>query len=78
MAVTVTVTPYDWAQVGGLWVRIVALEDPLLYAARHRVAVHRDSDGHVWVQVVGNNAGIALQSTPPEEDDLAVTNGDPR
>lgn len=68
MAFVWTLPPHLWAQVAtGIWVRIDALDDPLLRADLHRVTAHRDPAGHVWVDVRGFNAGVRVQSVPPED-----------
>jgi hypothetical protein len=69
LAVTVTVPPHIWTEVAGMWVNVAALDDPLLGVPLHRVTVHRDADGHAWVQVVGPNDGVWVQSAPPDNRD---------
>jgi hypothetical protein len=77
MAVTVTLPPDLWFEIAGLWVRVTPLDDPLLRADLHRVTVHRDEPGNAWVHVDGNNAGVHLQSVPPDTYDIAPTDGGP-
>jgi len=68
MAFAWTLPPHLWAQVAtGIWVRIDALDDPLLRADLHRVTAHRDVMGRVWLVVDGNNAGVRVQSVPPDD-----------
>jgi hypothetical protein len=69
LSVSVTVPPHSWAEVAGMWVQVLALEDPLLRAELHRITVHRDADGHAWVDVAGPNAGVRVQSAPPDDYD---------
>lgn len=69
MLITRTIPPAMWTQLLGVWVHITATADPLLRAELHRVDVHRDPDGHVWVVVGGENAGVRVQSSPPDEYD---------
>lgn len=70
MAYTRTLPPEMWAEIGGIYVHITALDDPLLRQELHRVDVHRDAHGHAWITVSGANAGVRVQSTPPAEGDL--------
>lgn len=78
MAYSSTMPPDLWMQVGGLWVHVTALDDPLLYADLHRVTVHRDENtGHLWVEVAGNNAGVRWQTSPADTHDFARTDGEP-
>lgn len=78
MAVTSTMPPNLWMHIGGLWVHITPLDDPLLRAELHRVTVHRDPDtGHLWAEVDGNNAGVRCQTVPPDHLDFASTDGGP-
>lgn len=78
MGLTVTIPPAVWMRVGqALWVRVDPLDDPLLRRDVHRVDVHDDGAGHVWLTVDGNNAGVRVQSVPPEDHDFATTDGGP-
>jgi hypothetical protein len=78
MAVVVTMPPDLWMEVGGVYIHITPVNDPLMYAYLHRVTVHRDpASGHTSVQVAGNNAGVRCQTFPPETHDFARTDGDP-
>jgi hypothetical protein len=76
VGVEFTMPPDLWMQVGGVFVHITPLNDPLLCAHLHRVTVHRDPDtGHLWVQVDGNNAGVRCQTMPPDTHDFMTTDG---
>lgn len=77
MAITVTVPPYTWTELAGVWIYVHALEDPLLHRDLHRVTVHRDCDGRMWAEVAGNNAGVRMQSVRPDENDFADVDGGP-
>jgi hypothetical protein len=77
LALTVTMPPHAWTEVAGMWVHVAALDDPLLGVPLHRVTVHRDADGHAWVQVAGPNAGVWVQSRPPDDHDFADADGGP-
>jgi hypothetical protein len=76
VAVVRTMPPNMWGCVGGVWVHITALDDPLLRAELHRVTVHHD-DQVIWAEVDGANAGVRLQTTEPNEHDFASFNGEP-
>lgn len=71
VATTRTIPPAMWWNVGGIWVRVEPLDDPLLRAELHRVTVDW-SEGHIRVQVAGNCAGIEWSTTEP-----AITDGEP-
>jgi hypothetical protein len=78
MGLTVRVRPGQWNEpLAGIWVLVSALDDPLLRQDDHRLTVHRDDHGHVWIAVAGNNAGVRVQSTPPDTRDLAELDGGP-
>lgn len=68
MGTSRTMPPGTWFQAEGIWVCIAALDDPLLRQELHRVDVHRDQVGHVWLRVHGANAGVMVQSVPPDLD----------
>lgn len=72
-----TLPPQMWAEIGGMWIHVSALDDPLLRAELHRVSVHRDADGHVWAEVAGPNAGVRIQSAPPDDHDFVDIDGEP-
>lgn len=77
MGLTVTIPPAVWMRVAeALWVRVEPLQDPLLQANHHRVDVHDDGAGHVWLTVDGPNAGVRMQSVPPDDHDFAQMNGE--
>ncbi len=78
VAVAVTMPPNLWMNVGGIYVHITPVDDPLLRAHLHRVTVHRDAaTGHLWVHADGNNAGVRCQTAPPEKYDFMSTDGSP-
>lgn len=66
-----------WPMTSLLWVRVEPLDDPLLRAKEHRVDVHDDGQGHMWLVVEGANAGVRMQSARPDDHDFAQTNGEP-
>jgi hypothetical protein len=73
------VVPDTWARVApALWVHVGTLDDPLLRQDHHRVIVHQDGVGRVWVDVSGANAGVRLQTVPPDTHDSASLDGGPR
>jgi hypothetical protein len=65
-----TMPPAYWAEVGGVWVWIEPLNDPLLGRDLYEVRVRRDRRGHAWVEVDGANAGVRIQSVAPDEGEL--------
>jgi hypothetical protein len=78
---SMTIPPAYWAEVGGIFVWVEPLDDPLLRQDLYQVDVHRDQHGHAWVEVQGvedrpghrrsgANGGVRVQSTPPTEGDL--------
>jgi hypothetical protein len=78
MGLTVTIPPAVWMRVAeALWVRIEPLDDPLLRQEAHRVDVHDTGRGQVWLVVDGPNAGVRIQSVPPDDYDFAQTTGEP-
>lgn len=76
MAMTRTVPPAAWWQVGGIWVHITPLDDPLLRAELHRVTVDW-RDNHIRVHVAGNCAGVQWSTTEPDTFDFMTTDGAP-
>jgi hypothetical protein len=78
MGLTVTIPPAVWMRVAqALWLRVEPLDDPLLRQEAHRVDVHDDGHGRVWLVVEGANAGVRMQSAPPDQHDFASTDGGP-
>jgi hypothetical protein len=71
-----TVPPNAWCRVGGLWVHITPLDDPLLYAHLHRVTVDW-RDGLIRAQVVGNCAAAEWRTDDPDTLDFAQMDGSP-
>jgi hypothetical protein len=75
---TWTIPPAVWMRLAAaLWVRIEPLDDPLLRQETHRVDVHDDGTGHMWLAVDGANAGVRIQSAPPDDYDFTMTDGGP-
>ena len=72
-----TIPPGLWVEIGGLYLRVHQLNDPLLRQDLHRVVVHRDETGHAWVRVSGPNDGVDLQTVPPDTHDFADADGGP-
>jgi hypothetical protein len=71
MGFSLLVRPAEWNEpLPGIWVYITPLDDPLLHAKEHRLNVHRNEQGEVWIIAGGNNAGVRVQSTPPDTADL--------
>lgn len=68
MAMSRTVPPAMWWQVGGIWVYVVPLDDPLLRAELHRVTVDW-SENYIRVHVAGNSAGCEWSTTEPDMND---------
>jgi hypothetical protein len=68
--ISLLVRPGQWNEpLPGIWVHVTALDDPLLVAREHRLDVHRDDRGDVWITVSGNNVGVRVQSAPPNTAD---------
>ena len=71
-----TVPPADWFNVGGIWVRITPLDDPLLRAELHRVTVDWRT-GHIRVHVAGNCAATEWSTDQPDTHDFMNIDGSP-
>jgi hypothetical protein len=76
MAVVAPVPPNLWMQVGGIWVRVAPIYDPLLRCELHRVTVDW-REGHIRVHVAGNNAGSEWSTSEPSSHDFMTTDGSP-
>lgn len=74
VAVTATIPPNLWWQVGGIWVHVTPVDDPLLRAELHRVTVDW-RENRIAVEVAGNNAGARWQTHEPNTHDFARTDG---
>jgi hypothetical protein len=66
-----------WRRVGGLWMRVRPLDDPLLSDPAVRVTVHITETGHAFVRCQGNCAGVDWQTVPPDVNDFAMIDGGP-
>lgn len=67
MATSVLVAFRQWAQLLGVWIRV--LPDPLTSSKAVRVTVHRNGDA-LWVRAEGPCGGMDLQTVAPDESDL--------
>ena len=67
----------EWDDISGIWVRVHALEDPLLGDKAVRVVVHRTDRGEVFVRATGACAGVDWQTVRPDLYDFATTTGEP-
>lgn len=64
MATSMVVAFRQWAQLLGVWIRV--LPDPLTSGKTVRVTVHRNGDA-LWVRAEGPCGGVDLQTVTPEQ-----------
>lgn len=64
MATSMVVAFHQWAQLLGVWIRV--LPDPLTSGKSVRVTVHRNGAA-LWVRAEGPCGGVALQTVAPEQ-----------
>jgi hypothetical protein len=71
MGFSLLVRPGQWNEpLPGIWVYITPSTTRCCTPRSTGSNVHRNEQGDVWIIRSGNNAGVRVQSTPPDTADL--------